>query len=117
MSVLDFLDFIVILFICIERMDISKIGFHYKRKPIYVHFGCIYLLTRYLLSSISQYNAGLISIDFMFMFNSVAVFACMLFLILNTSFKDNKVRQVICFVCQVICWSCLLANFGKYIMM
>lgn len=111
MSVLVFLDFIVILFICIERMDISKIGFHYKRKPIYVHFGCIYLLTRYLLSSISQYNAGLISIDFMFMFNSVAVFACMLL------FKDNKVRRVICFVCQVICWSCLLANLGKYIMM
>lgn len=112
MNILDFIDFIVVLLICIDNIEIATLNFYYKRKPIYVNAGCAYLLLRYLFV---EYNTGFI--DVMFILNIISFIACTLSLILDTSFKDNKKLNNVSSICMILVWSCLVLNIVKDLIM
>lgn len=117
MSVLDFIDFIVVMLICIDRININlgSLSFNYMRKPIYVNVGCSYLLIRYIFIDINKYNTGFI--DVMFMLNIISFIACTLSLILDTSFKDSKKLNNVSSICMLLVWSCLIINVVKDLIM
>lgn len=119
MSVLDFIDFIVVMLICIDRININlgSLSFNYMRKPIYVNVGCSYLLIRYIFIDINKYNTGLIDINLFFILNVISFLACILSLILDTSFKDNKKLNNVSSICMMLVWCCLLLNIVKDLIM
>lgn len=119
MSVLDFIDFIVIMLICIDRIkiDLGSLSFDYIRNPVCVNVGCSYLLIRYIFIDINKYNAGLIDINLFFILNVISFLTCILSLILDTSFKDNKKLNNVSSICMMLVWCCLIINVVKDLIM
>ena len=105
MSVLDFIDLIVLILL-------GHLSFDYERKSICVNAGCAYLLLRYLFV---EYNTGFI--DVMFILNIISFIACTLSLILDTSFKDSKKLNNVSAICMLLVWSCLVLNIVKDLIM
>lgn len=105
MSVLDFIDLIVLILL-------GHLSFDYERKSICVNSGCAYLLLRYLFV---EYNTGFI--DVMFILNIISFIACTLSLILDTSFKDSKKLNNVSSICMMLVWCCLIINVVKDLIM